>query len=179
SNGNFFFDSGRQGKPPWFAQSIEVLPDGTKTYVLQDAGPEFHSYRMRTLYEGINDQLADDDGTRRTGTSRAGSDPASINSGPDTGSAGLSADDMNAAAARASIASSRLATPPTLPASLPSVLSEALAPDSIDVLLLDGGKVTTNGGITPTDGAARDLLFAQLDLDWSAWDALTGTFNEW
>src|SRR5262249_48392651 len=141
SNGNFFFDSGRQGKPPWFAQSIEVLPDGTKTYVLQDAGPEFHSYRMRTLYEGINDQLADDDGTRRTGTSRAGSDPASINSGPDTGSAGLSADDMNAAAARASIASSRLATPPTLPASLPSVLSEALAPDSIDVLLLDGGKV--------------------------------------
>src|SRR5262249_19573405 len=69
---------------------------------------------------GINDQLADDDGTRRTGTSRAGSDPASINSGPDTGSAGLSADDMNAAAARASIASSRLATPPTLPASLPS-----------------------------------------------------------
>jgi hypothetical protein len=51
----FFFTSGRQGKPPWFAQSIEVLPDGTKTYVLQDAGPEFHSYRTRTLYEGISD----------------------------------------------------------------------------------------------------------------------------
>jgi hypothetical protein len=60
SNGNFFFTSGRQGKPPWFAQSIEVLPDGTKTYVLQDASPEFHSYRMRTLYGGISDQLASD-----------------------------------------------------------------------------------------------------------------------
>jgi hypothetical protein len=58
SNGNFFFDSGRQGNPPWFAQSIEVSPDGAKTYVLQDGGPEFHSYRVRTLYDGISDKLS-------------------------------------------------------------------------------------------------------------------------
>jgi hypothetical protein len=66
-NGNFFFTSGRQGKPPWLAQSIEVLPDGTKTYVLQDAGPEFHSYAVRTLYGGISDRLVGDgEGTSDT-----------------------------------------------------------------------------------------------------------------
>jgi hypothetical protein len=59
SNGNFSFTLGNQGQPPkQFGQTIEVLPDGTKTYVLELAGLEFRSYRMRTLYEGISDQLA-------------------------------------------------------------------------------------------------------------------------
>jgi len=58
SNGNYSFMSGSQGDPPnEFGQSIEVLPDGTKTYVLE--GPvEYRSFRMRTLYEGTGDVLA-------------------------------------------------------------------------------------------------------------------------
>src|SRR5262249_18381885 len=36
SNGNYWFTSGSQGQPPTqFAQETEVLPDGTKTYVLE------------------------------------------------------------------------------------------------------------------------------------------------
>jgi hypothetical protein len=61
SNGNYSFMSGSQGQPPSeFAQSIEVLPDGAPTYVLQNAAPEYRSFRMRTLYEGIGDALAGD-----------------------------------------------------------------------------------------------------------------------
>ena len=44
--------------PPQFGQTIEVLPDGTKIYVLEVATPEYRSYRVRTLYEGIDDALA-------------------------------------------------------------------------------------------------------------------------
>jgi hypothetical protein len=59
SNGNFDFTSGAQsGLPQAFGQSIEVLPDGTKTYVLEDAYREYRSFRMRTLYAGISDGLA-------------------------------------------------------------------------------------------------------------------------
>jgi hypothetical protein len=59
SNGNYSFMSGAQGQPPSeFAQSIEVLPDGTKSYVLEGAVPEYRSYRVRTLYEGTDDALA-------------------------------------------------------------------------------------------------------------------------
>ena len=43
-------------RPP--AQTIEVTPDGTKVYVLQVDTPEYRSYRVRTLYEGIDDALA-------------------------------------------------------------------------------------------------------------------------
>jgi len=58
SNGNYSFMSGSQGDPPnEFGQSIEVLPDGSKTYVLE--GPvEYRSFCMRTLYEGTGDVLA-------------------------------------------------------------------------------------------------------------------------
>jgi hypothetical protein len=53
SNGNFSFTSGSQGQAPnRFGQTIEVLPDGTKTYALQVAVQEYRSYRVRTLYEG-------------------------------------------------------------------------------------------------------------------------------
>src|SRR5262245_5170438 len=60
SNGNFSFTSGAQGAPPFFGQSIEVLPDGTKTYVLQVGRGLYRSYRTRTLYQGIDDVLAGD-----------------------------------------------------------------------------------------------------------------------
>jgi hypothetical protein len=50
-NGNFVFDSGSQGMPP-FAQSIELLPDGTKAYVLQGSSPEYRSFRTGGLYDG-------------------------------------------------------------------------------------------------------------------------------
>jgi hypothetical protein len=59
SNGNYSFTSGSQGQlPNEFGQTIEVRPDGTTAYVLKLAGDEYRSYRMRTLYEGIDDALA-------------------------------------------------------------------------------------------------------------------------
>jgi arylsulfate sulfotransferase len=62
SNGNYSFLSGAVGFPPpsQIGQTIEVLPDGTKSYVLKFASPEYRSYRLRTLYEGIDDALAGD-----------------------------------------------------------------------------------------------------------------------
>jgi hypothetical protein len=59
SNGDYSFMSGRTGQPPNLSgQSIEVSPDGAKVYVLQANKPEFRSYRVRTLYEGVDDALA-------------------------------------------------------------------------------------------------------------------------
>jgi hypothetical protein len=59
SNGNYSFTSGSQGQlPNEFGETIEVRPDGTKAYVLKLAGDEYRSYRLRTLYEGIDDALA-------------------------------------------------------------------------------------------------------------------------
>ena len=50
-NGNFDFTSGFQGTAPnYFGQSIEVLPNGTKTYVQQMTGFEYRSYFMSSLY---------------------------------------------------------------------------------------------------------------------------------
>jgi hypothetical protein len=55
SNGNYVFTSGAQGTPGHFiGQSIEVLPDGTKTYVLQDGTALYRSFRVQTLYEGTD-----------------------------------------------------------------------------------------------------------------------------
>ena len=58
SNGNYSFTSGAIGNPPFVGQSVEVLPDGSKTYVLQANRGLYRSYRTRTLYEGIDDALA-------------------------------------------------------------------------------------------------------------------------
>jgi hypothetical protein len=59
SNGNYSFTSGSQGQlPNEFGETIEVRPDGTTAYVLRLAGDEYRSYRLRTLYEGIDDALA-------------------------------------------------------------------------------------------------------------------------
>jgi arylsulfate sulfotransferase len=58
SNGNFSFTSGAIGTPPFIGQSIEVLPDGSKSYVLQVGRGLYRGYRTRTLYEGTDDALA-------------------------------------------------------------------------------------------------------------------------
>src|SRR5262245_41452896 len=61
SNGNYSFMSGSQGEvppPSQFAQTIEVLPNGTPSYVLEFVSLEYRSYRTRTLYEGTDDALA-------------------------------------------------------------------------------------------------------------------------
>jgi hypothetical protein len=59
ANGNYCFTSGAQGTPGHFiGQSIEVLPDGAKTYVLQVGTALYRSFRVQTLYEGVSDQLA-------------------------------------------------------------------------------------------------------------------------
>jgi hypothetical protein len=59
SNGDYSFDSGRQGLPPHqIGQSIEVRPDGSKAYVLQVNVPMYRAFRIQTLYGGISDQLA-------------------------------------------------------------------------------------------------------------------------
>jgi hypothetical protein len=59
SNGNYSFLSGSEGAVPRdTARSIEVRPDGTVVYVLEFASPEYRSYRVRTLYEGVGDALA-------------------------------------------------------------------------------------------------------------------------
>jgi Arylsulfotransferase (ASST) len=52
-NGTFVFTSGSQGTDTSFGQSIEVLPDGTKEYVLEGAALLYRSYRMTGLYRGI------------------------------------------------------------------------------------------------------------------------------
>jgi hypothetical protein len=53
SNGNYVFTSGAQGTPGHFiGQSIEVLPNGTKTYVQQVGTALYRSFRVQTLYEG-------------------------------------------------------------------------------------------------------------------------------
>ncbi len=61
ANGNYSFDSGRQGLAPnQIGQAIEVRPDGSKAYVLQLNKPEYRSFRIRTLYEGVSDRLVGD-----------------------------------------------------------------------------------------------------------------------
>src|SRR5262249_18586658 len=57
-NGNYSFTSGAIGVPPFIGQSIEVLPDGSKAYVLQANRGMYRGYRTRTLYERIDDAFA-------------------------------------------------------------------------------------------------------------------------
>src|SRR5262249_38478239 len=60
ANGNYFFTLGTDGptpvKPP--AHAVEVGPDGARVYDLMGNRPEYRSFRVRTLYEGIDDALA-------------------------------------------------------------------------------------------------------------------------
>jgi hypothetical protein len=53
ANGNYCFTSGREPR-----ESIEVLPDGSQVYVLQLGGQTlYRSFRVRTLYAGVTDQV--------------------------------------------------------------------------------------------------------------------------
>jgi hypothetical protein len=191
SNGNYSFDSGYQGQAPnLFAQTIEVRPDGSKAYVLEVDGIfEFRTYRMRTLYEGINDQLAAGDGSGWcAGNSLSGSvlsaksDLAGLNSDPvnglgsSSGTPGANPGVIGGAIAMGSIAPlNQLATTTTLPVTLPDLANAALALDGITLPLLDTTKVTGDGGDTLADSGARSH---KSDLDLSDWDALTETFGE-
>jgi Arylsulfotransferase (ASST) len=60
SNGNYSFTLGANGPEPPIppAHTVEVTADGTKVYDLMVNKPEYRSYRMRTLYEGVDDALA-------------------------------------------------------------------------------------------------------------------------
>src|SRR5437870_5230115 len=60
SNGDYSFTLGTNGPEPLLppAHTIEVSPDGTKVYDLKANKPEYRSFRMRTLYEGVDDALA-------------------------------------------------------------------------------------------------------------------------
>jgi hypothetical protein len=64
SNGNYCFTSGFIF-PTAVGQSIEVLPDGTPTYVLQLSVSLYRSFRVRTLYAGVSDQVDDGGGAPR------------------------------------------------------------------------------------------------------------------
>jgi hypothetical protein len=61
SNGDYSFTLGTNGpvppaRPP--AHTVEVRPDGTKVYDLAANTPEYRTFRVRTLYEGVDDALA-------------------------------------------------------------------------------------------------------------------------
>lgn len=60
SNGNYSFTLGANGPEPPIppAHTVEVTPDGTKVFDLMVNKAEYRSYRMRTLYEGVDDALA-------------------------------------------------------------------------------------------------------------------------
>jgi hypothetical protein len=64
SNANYYFTSGFLGNNPnRFGREIEVQPDGTQVYAMETAHLNqtmYRSFRMRTLYEGIDDALAGD-----------------------------------------------------------------------------------------------------------------------
>jgi arylsulfate sulfotransferase len=79
SNGNYVFTSGFQGQAPnIFGQSIEVRPDGSTAYVLEVNRMEYRALRVRTLYEGVSDQLA---GAGGGDTSQPCGDPRTLSSG--------------------------------------------------------------------------------------------------
>jgi hypothetical protein len=60
SNGNYSFTLGANGPEPPIppARNVEVSPDGALVYELRVNKPEYRAYRMRTLYEGVDDALA-------------------------------------------------------------------------------------------------------------------------
>jgi hypothetical protein len=158
SNGNYSFTLGTNGpvppppKPP--SQTIEVSPTGIKSYDLEASTPEYRSYRMRTLYAGISDQLAGDGGgvTNQNGISVPGPDAAThsesarLDSGPDTGSFGFSEvfpDDTNAVAGLVSSA----------------FFNQVAAPDAV-LATLTSGIPPASAMPSPAPARATDSVFA-------------------
>jgi arylsulfate sulfotransferase len=62
SNGNYSFTLGTNGPvpppPKAPAHAIEVSPNGAEVYDLTANSPEYRTFRVRTLYEGVDDALA-------------------------------------------------------------------------------------------------------------------------
>ncbi|HTI14667.1 MAG TPA: aryl-sulfate sulfotransferase [Dictyobacter sp.] len=54
TNGNFNFTAGEVTSPsPAYARDVELLPDGSITYVLQVNTPEYRAWRLSTLYSPL------------------------------------------------------------------------------------------------------------------------------
>jgi hypothetical protein len=54
TNGNFNFSAGDVESPsPSHARDVELLPDGSRTYVLQVNTPEYRAWRLSTLYSQL------------------------------------------------------------------------------------------------------------------------------
>ena len=82
-NGNLDFTSGFQGAAPNnFGQSIEVLPNGTQTYVQKMTGLEYRSYFMSTLYGPFVDAVKTDATTQGTWIGTYGATGHDIVAGP-------------------------------------------------------------------------------------------------
>jgi hypothetical protein len=175
SNGNYSFDSGRQGQAPHqIAQSIEVRPDGSKAYVLQLNKTEYRSFRIQTLYEGISDQLAASGGE----TSQPGDDSRGLSLGnrhwaDDHSSAEAPIKDTQLAdysgtgTLLATTDSSLEDLQPALPAALTATASSRLlALPSTPVALTPGDVQRSDQlfGAGPEDVASLILLKAKHDL---------------
>ena len=82
-NGSLAFDSGFQGTAPTvFGQSIEVLPNGTKTYVMQASGYQYRSYFMSALYGSYTNFLKQDATTQGSWTGAYGTQGYDVVNGP-------------------------------------------------------------------------------------------------
>jgi hypothetical protein len=171
SNGNYSFDSGRQGLAPHqIGQAIEVRPDGSKAYVLQVNRSIYRSFRIGTLYEGISDQLAGDNGGELA-PHRSGSgdlSPGDLQGGNSRGATSLAMrmdfpDDFGPGGITAALSPS--AGQPTIPTTL-AVASSSLAPPPPPVLF---GDIDVGPGFPDLQAiaaaAAGDALFADAGND--------------
>jgi hypothetical protein len=150
SNGDYSFDSGRQGQAPiQIAQTIEVRPDGSKAYVLQLNKNEYRSFRIRTLYQGISDQL--------TVTSAADSGPGSLRSEIALAQSGDTIDfDPSLAGQTITLTSGELAITKSLDIEgLGANLLTVSGGDASRVFDVSAGVTVTIAGMTMTDGLAN------------------------
>ena len=82
-NGSLAFDSGAiSARPTIVSQSIEVLPDGTKTYEMQTSGYQYRSYFMSSLYGPYTSFLEQDATTQGSWTGAYGNEGYDVVNGP-------------------------------------------------------------------------------------------------
>jgi hypothetical protein len=168
SNGNYSFDSGRQGTAPHqIGQAIEVRPDGSKAYVLQVNVPLYRAFRVRTLYGGISDRLAGEGGG---GSSRDGDDRRGRAGGDRTGQDGPAGAILEASTdflgdfgavitAMLAATAEHTAMPPTFPVT-PSVPA-AVAP----LAPVDDKECVPESAEMPAIAAGRDAWFVDVGSD--------------
>jgi hypothetical protein len=149
SNGNYSFDSGRQGLPPYIGQSIEVRPDGSKAYVLQTNVSLYRAFRIGSLYEGISDQL--------TVTSAADSGPGSLRSEIALAQSGDTITfDPGLAGQTITLTSGELAITKSLDIEGPGADQLTISGDNASrVFDINSGATVTIAGMTITDGLAN------------------------